>query len=307
MKQRIYAYLRGGLGNQMFIYAAARAAQMRYWNGEGEILLSGKNFYRALEPMRADEYLTLLKGFRIHSSAKIVKDFHLPIGKRVIKKVCGYRLCKNQREIYEKAVRMAAFSQKFGVIACESGYIDLAEKMPCKIYMDSFFQSEQFFKGIKPVLKKEFQLSEELSENLKSVADQMQNTESVCLAVRLGDYVNHPLHQVCTPNYYQNAILRMRQIKPKCRFYLFSDDIQQAGKMINLPEKCIVEPQNCSNHETLWLMSNCKNFIISNSSFHWWAQYLGDNPNKIVIAPSRWYSQDVPCDLYMKNWEIINV
>ena len=52
-------------------------------------------------------------------------------------------------------------------------------------------------------------------------------------------------------------------------------------------------------------MYSCKNFIMSNSSFSWWAQYLSKNKNKKVIAPYRWYNNDIRCDIYQDNWKII--
>lgn len=54
-------------------------------------------------------------------------------------------------------------------------------------------------------------------------------------------------------------------------------------------------------------MSACKNFIISNSSFSWWAQYLSTNNNRIVYAPSRWYTNNRKVDIYQQNWRLISV
>ena len=60
-------------------------------------------------------------------------------------------------------------------------------------------------------------------------------------------------------------------------------------------------------HISLAVMAQCKHFIIGNTTFGWWAQYLCTNPEKIVMAPSRWYGTPVPCDIYQDNWTLIEV
>lgn len=307
MKKRIYTFLRGGLGNQMFIYAAVRAAQLRYLDGEGEMLFSCQNYRKFMNPEESAWYAQLLTHFQISSCTQIVESFRLPVTKRILKKLCGYRWCKNSKEVYEKAVRTAGFLQRFGVISCESGFIPMAEKMPHVIYMDSFFQSEEYFREIRPILQKEFSLADMPSKPAQEMSERMQREESVCLAVRLGDYINHPMHYVCTPDYYNQAIEKMKQMCPDSVFYLFSDDIQMAEKLLKLPDVYVKEPACATPNETLWVMSHCKHFIISNSSFHWWAQYLGTDSQKVVIAPKRWYAQDIPCAIYQDNWTVIDV
>ena len=136
----------------------------------------------------------------------------------------------------------------------------------------------------------------------------MESSESVCVAVRLGEYVKHPVHQVCTPEYYKKAIAIVREKKPNCKIFLFSDDIPMAMNMLGMnSEQVVCEAGTATAAETLFTMAHCKNFIISNSSFNWWAQYLSNSKNKIVIAPSRWYNTDVPCDIYQKDWTIVKV
>ena len=66
---------------------------------------------------------------------------------------------------------------------------------------------------------------------------------------------------------------------------------------------------NNPDYEELRLMYNCKHFVISNSTFSWWAQYLGDSPNKIVVAPSVWTheSHQDATDIFMNNWKLIEI
>lgn len=59
--------------------------------------------------------------------------------------------------------------------------------------------------------------------------------------------------------------------------------------------------------ESLAVMSKCKHFIIGNTTFGWWAQYLSENDDKIVVAPSRWMNVDMPIDIYQDNWHLIEV
>ena len=60
-------------------------------------------------------------------------------------------------------------------------------------------------------------------------------------------------------------------------------------------------------HISLAAMSECKHFIIGNTTFGWWAQYLSKNPEKIVVAPSKWMAVDMPIDIYQDNWHLIEV
>lgn len=86
-------------------------------------------------------------------------------------------------------------------------------------------------------------------------------------------------------DYYINAAKYVEGQLKDVEFYIFSNDILWVKENINFPMKVnYVEGENPS-HEELALMTSCNHFIISNSTFSWWGQFLSNNENKIVIAP----------------------
>ena len=172
----------------------------------------------------------------------------------------------------------------------ESG-IPFDEKMlnvpePTIIY--GYFQTERYFLNIASQIRKELTLKNPLSEKAQRLADEIQNCESVSFHVRRGDYLQlQAFHGMVGLDYYASAFGHiLSRIFPKRPVsYIFSDDPQWCKQ--NLPGT-VVETGN--KFEDLHLMSLCRHNIIVNSSFSWWAGWLNTNPNKIVVAPKRWFS-----------------
>jgi hypothetical protein len=97
----------------------------------------------------------------------------------------------------------------------------------------------------------------------------------------------------------------MRTLHPDCVFYLFSDQPELARQLLRMPENTVMEQGNDPDYEKLRVMSGCRHFILSNSSFSWWAQWLSVREDKTVIAPDHWYKVDVPCDIYQEGWILL--
>ena len=107
----------------------------------------------------------------------------------------------------------------------------------------------------------------------------------VSVHVRRGDYVNNPFYiDLTKTDYYQKAMA----IFPEEKFLVFSDDIGWCKQQEIFQECQFSEGQN--EVDDLNIMASCKNNIMANSSFSWWAAYLNPNPNKIVVAPKPWYA-----------------
>jgi hypothetical protein len=94
---------------------------------------------------------------------------------------------------------------------------------------------------------------------------------------------------------------------PNPVFYIFSDSIHQVKNEFHFPYPVHYFYSDRTASEEILLMSTCKNFIISNSTFSWWAQYISTNPDKIVVAPNRWYNDSRNSQLYMDNWDVIEI
>lgn len=168
--------------------------------------------------------------------------------------------------------------------------------LPDDVYLDGYWQSEKYFLDVEDILRKEFSIVNPLTLRSKDIAGQIKDCESVSIHVRRGDYVSDPktnsVHGVCGPEYYRAAIDMISAEIDNPNFYVFSDDPEWACRNIKPDAPTIyVRRDDCSkDYEDICLMSICKHHIIANSSFSWWGAWLNENPEKIVIAPKKWFN-----------------
>lgn len=166
-------------------------------------------------------------------------------------------------------------------------------------------QSEKFFADYKQTILNDFTFKEYLKNSVKAIAAELSKaTEPTCLHVRLGDYVKHPLHGVADAEYYKRALNTLAKHRPEASIFVFSDNIELVKQELDLPDNVHCIPTDIDEQQSMYLATLCKNFVISNSSFSWWMQYLSRYKDKLVIAPSRWYARSCPCDIYLGNWII---
>jgi hypothetical protein len=174
-----------------------------------------------------------------------------------------------------------------------------------------WFQDVRYFEKHAEIIRRELRIESPLCETNQTYLEQIEASESVCVHVRRGDYTSaayRDVYLVCTPEYYERAINELLQGVPQAAFFVFSDDIEWVREHIQWPVNVTFIKHCNAPHEDMRLMYHCKHFIISNSSFSWWAQYLGDAPNKLVLAPERWYnSHQYRTELYLSSWIRIRV
>lgn len=166
-----------------------------------------------------------------------------------------------------------------------------------------YYQSEKYFKLYSENIKSLFGPPIEFINRIKTEIPVIFNTEVTVINVRRGDYLHYPnYHPTVSKEYISKAL----ELVPSKQYLIASDDIDWCKENLNLPNAIYLE--GYKSHEQLWIMSLCHHFVISNSSFSWWAAYLSRNKNKIVIAPETWFGPEGPQewkDIYCKNWNIL--
>jgi hypothetical protein len=176
-------------------------------------------------------------------------------------------------------------------------------------YLDGYFQSEKYFHDIADQLRQDFTLAKPFQGKTLEIANTIKNdSNAVSLHVRRGDYLIHrDFGGIVTEEYYQRAIDHIRDQLPAAKFYVFSDDITWCRSELPLgPLATFVSHPELKDFEELILMSLCQHHIIANSSFSWWGAWLGQNPEKTVIAPQKWsnlhedWYKDIIPDLWIR-------
>jgi len=133
--------------------------------------------------------------------------------------------------------------------------------------------------------------------------------ETVCVSVRRTDFLSEQYkahHFVCTNAYFTRAIAKAKELIKNPLFIIFSDDVDWCKQSGLFPKDAIYEKPGYAIPQKLMLMKECKHFIISNSTFSWWSQFLSVSPNKVVIAPSKWKQDGDYSYMYQSYWTLID-
>ncbi len=284
--------LMGGLGNQMFQYAAGRC-QAHLHNTELKLDLSYLNADPKSKYTKREYKLDV---FNITSQIA---------GENDLKLFLPLERGKITRALMRKLPIL--FSK---LIANESGHAFMKEfySYPKNVYLNGFWQSENYFEPVKVILLKEFTLKGKLDAANESLCVKIKNSDSVSLHIRRGDYVDdkttNAFHGVCSLDYYQKAISHIQKSVPGLTIFVFSDDLTWAKANLKTDVAITFVDFNNPPEIDMYLMSLCKHNIIANSSFSWWGAWLNQNPGKTVIAPMQWFADrhaGTP-DIYPQNW-----
>lgn len=275
--------LMGGLGNQMFQYACGYAVAARM---NAALYIDTEAFAR--DPLR--EYalgIFCLPGKTWPGTSPLKTRW----GKLLF--VAG-SLCPWLPGLPFIPVREAGFAFNPAVMDVRNS-----------CYLRGYWQSWKYFLDQERAIRSFFSLDRFLTGALRGEYAGITAGLSVSLHIRRGDYAASPVHGLCELEYYERAAAVMRSCLPGCRFHVFSDEMETARTMLAHWDDAVFMPQR-SQEEDMLLMSACRHHIIANSSFSWWAAWLGEHPKTLTIAPERWFAdaamQAQTKDLLPKHW-----
>jgi hypothetical protein len=265
--------VRGGIGNQLFMYAMARRLALAnkvplYL--ETESGFDGDFFRRnyGLDRFRiVGEEVRRAKRSQLRRKAEIAANEVLP-----------FRLRWFLREA--DAGPNAAFDERL-----------LRFRFSRPVFVEGYWQDRRYFADIEAELRDELTFSTPPTQANEKLAEQMRSTESVAVHIRqlhgVPAGVDKPSAKISSlpVAYYRDAMDRIRELVPRPRFYLFSDSPSHAVPFRDDDAVQVVNEGEDAQYEDLWLMSQCRHFVLANSTFSWWGTWMGRTANSVIVSP----------------------
>jgi len=273
MNRSVSVTLRGGLGNQLFCWAAAFSLSTRL---ERELVLLGgkirRTDYHILDPRSFDlDYF----GFREASRARSVWD--LRIERKPIFRESGF------------------------------DYDSRFEDIPGPVRLDGYFQSWRYFEAVQPAVRNLLTSRMELSLDPGDMRRRVKGERWIGVHVRRGDYEKVGIMALPGQDYYSAAVEKVQQLTGVTHVVVFSDDVVAARKVVPFADQYLGPAEVRNAGDVLNLLSQADGLVGANSSLSWWAGFLNREPESPKIFPKEWFTDSsVPTgDLLFPTWERI--
>ena len=289
----------GGLGNQMFQYAAAlglAARQNRILKVDTSGCVTCQHRPYQLDCLKVPQDL--------YTGARLFQPVSNLIADRVIQMI---KLDVLKAGVFRKGVYREPHYH------FDPAFFDLSGT---EILLNGYFQSPRYFESVVELLRKRFQPAAALSAMAADWAAKIAASPcSVSLHVRRGDYLEAPhsaLQDALDRGYYDRAVNLIQCLAGEtAEFFLFSDEPDfVAEAFADLPRAHVVRSDPHKSWEDMFLMARCRHNIIANSSYSWWGAWLNPGEDKRVIAPVRWLTSAEMAvrnvlDLYPDDWILL--
>lgn len=272
MRKKVIARIKGGLGNQLFCYAAARRLALA---NEAELVI--------------DDVTGFVRD-RLYQRQYALDPFSIPTRKATpLERLEPFeRLRRGTLKFFS---RRKPFHERTYV---EQEGLDFDErllsfKVKNNVYIDGLWQSEGYFKDVEDTIRNDLRITLPIDHLNVRMAEEVLSCNSVALHVRWFDQPDSKSTHNTSLAYYQKAIGLMIKKLNNPRFFLFSDDPGAAQKKLQVQGTDITplchNTSEGSAYKDLWLMTQCKHFITANSTFSWWGAWLAGNPEKFIVTP----------------------
>ncbi len=271
----IYVNIRGGLGNQIAQYIAARNLAIRLNTG----VCLDISFYKNIDSQTTQRDF-LLNGFNIQ--AEFMSD-------ALAGKV------RRSRTFLNKVINHFS-KDKIIVINEDDANAQAIFQNPIdNIYLRGYWHRHEYFSKVKQDIIGDFNLSYELGDEQSKLLKMVSKSNSVSIHIRRGDYLNllnKSRYGACDEYYYSEAMKHIEKETEDPTYFIFSDDVAWCRENISSQNKIKYVSLGEGSHTTfeIFLMSRCRHNIIANSSFSLYGAMLNINENNIVIAPTPWFN-----------------
>jgi hypothetical protein len=289
----IIVKIHGGVGNQLFQLALALSLKAR---NPDNIVAIDTSFYNNTNSSATPREI-LLQEFNVEKFQIATINY---LGKKnILDKLKG---------LLKKA------DDKFSIYETTNLFMPSVLNSKQDAYLNGYWQSYHYFNEIDTTLKKQFTPKHNLtSKSLEYKKIIASYTNSISLHIRRGDYLtkyNEFYYQLTVDHYYKAIDLIKNKLKiATAHLFIFSDDIEWCkSQFTSNDDITFIDNTIKPDHEDLLLMSYCQHNIIANSSYSWWAAWLNNNTNKIVIAPKKWYIKQEPefnASIYPPTWTVL--
>lgn len=270
--KKVIVRIIGGIGNQLFCYAAAR---------------------RLATVNCAELVVDDVSGFlydRQYQRQSQLDHFEIPCRKATpVERLEPF--ARIRRALNRKWNLRLPFEQR---LYLQQEFMDfdsrlLQVKLRDTVYLEGYWQSEIYFKDIEDIIRADLRIRPPTDEVNLALSARIRGCNAVAVHVRFFDAPSEQGINNAPDDYYARAVTRMEALAPRAHYFVFSDQPATARKRIPLPDDRVTlvahNSGDANAYADLWLMTLCKHFIIANSTFSWWGAWLANNPGKLVIAP----------------------
>lgn len=292
----IISQIIGGLGNQMFQYAAGRSMSILH-----------------NVPLHLD--VGDFEGYSLHQGFELARAFSCPVTvatPQEVRAVLGWQASKLARRIFTRSA-LQTWRKRHFIVEPHFHYWPGIRNVQPPNYLKGYWQSEHYFADVAQTIRTDFTFRQPMTSCNLAIANEIGITNAVSLHVRRGDYVSNPTtkatHGICQLDYYEAAIKTIANHIEAPYFFVFSDDMDWTRGNLKIPFPCTYVDWNhgIESYNDMRLMSLCKHHIIANSSFSWWGAWLNPHADKLVIAPKKWFSNEnknSTKDLIPPGWKL---